>query len=29
MSASKPIYYRYRFPAEIVSHAAWLYTGSP
>ena len=25
MSASKPIYYRYRFPSEIISHGVWLY----
>ena len=25
MTASKPIYYRYRFPSEIISHAVWLY----
>jgi len=25
MSAPKPIYYRYRFPSEIISHAVWLY----
>ena len=25
MSTSKPIYYRYRFPSEIISHGVWLY----
>jgi putative transposase len=25
MSASKPIYYGYRFPSEIISHGVWLY----
>jgi putative transposase len=25
MSAPKPIYYRYRFPSEIISHGVWLY----
>jgi len=25
MTASKPIYYRYRFPSEIISYAVWLY----
>src|SRR5664279_1279489 len=25
MSRSKPLYYRRRFPAEIISHCVWLY----
>jgi len=25
MSTSKAIYYRYRFPSEIISHGVWLY----
>src|SRR5258705_13868627 len=25
MSPSKPLYYRRRFPAEIISHCVWLY----
>jgi putative transposase len=25
MNPSKPLYYRRRFPAEIISHCVWLY----
>ena len=26
MSLSKPLYFRHRFPAEIISHCVWLYS---
>ena len=25
MNTAKPLYHGYRYPAEIVSHAVWLY----